>query len=116
VLGLTLAGIGIYGLLSFGVGQRTREIAVRMAIGARASDVVVMVLRNALLIVTVGLVAGLTLAYAFSNLLATLLLDVPARDPLTYFGVATTVLIAAVVAALAPALRAARRSPLDALR
>ncbi|MGD8328800.1 MAG: ADOP family duplicated permease [Acidobacteriota bacterium] len=116
VLGLTLAGIGIYGLLSFGVGQRTREIAVRMAIGARAGDVVVMVLRNALLVVAAGLVAGLTLAYAFSYLLAALLLDVPARDPITYFGVAATVLIAAVLAALAPALRAARRSPLDALR
>jgi predicted permease len=115
-LGLTLAGIGIYGLLSFGVGQRTREIAVRMAIGARAADVVAMVLRNALLVVAAGLLAGLALAYAFGHLLAALLLDVPARDPLTYLGVTATVLVAALAAALAPALRAARRSPLDALR
>jgi predicted permease len=115
-LGLTLAAIGIYGLLSFAVGQRTREIAVRMAIGARAADVVGMVVRNALVVVAVGLVAGLWLAYGLRNLVAALLADVPAGDPITYVLVVIVVVLTAVSAALLPALRAVRGSPLDALR
>ncbi len=115
-LGLALAGIGVYGLLSFAVSQRTREIAVRMAIGARATDVVTMIVRNALLVVAAGLAAGLALAYGFSGLIEALLFDVSARDPFTFLAVAVTVLVAGVAAALIPALRAARRLPLDALR
>jgi predicted permease len=115
-VGLTLASIGIYGLLSFAVGRRTREIAVRMAVGARAADVVSMVLRNALMVVGSGVVVGMWAAYVLAHLIAALLVEVPARDPLTFAAVAVTVLLAAAGAALVPAIRAVRMAPVDALR
>jgi putative ABC transport system permease protein len=89
---------------------------VRMAIGARGANVVAMVMRNALFVVGAGVIAGLWLAYALGYLIGALLVDVPARDPVTFAAVAATVLVAAVAAAFVPALRAVRMSPVDALR
>ncbi len=128
-LGLALAAVGIYGLLSFAVSRRTREIAVRMAVGARGADVVAMVVRNALLVVGAGAVVGMWAVYALGHLVAALLaeipasdpitallVEIPARDPVTFAGVAATVFLTALGAALVPAVRAVRMSPVDALR
>jgi putative ABC transport system permease protein len=113
---LTLAALGIYGLLAVFVGGRTREIGIRLAIGASPSSVARHVVGDSLVTATVGIVLGSALALATGRLLEGLLVGVSGRDPLTLGAVAVVLLGAALAAALLPARRAARVDPVTALR
>jgi putative ABC transport system permease protein len=113
---LLIAGVGLFGVLSFSVAQRTREIGVRSALGARAFDIVALVLRQALWIVGVGVTVGLTVALVGVRLLATFLYGISPHDALTFVAVPIGVVAVAVVACLVPARRAATVDPLTALR
>jgi putative ABC transport system permease protein len=116
VLALTLAGIGVYGVMAYGVNQRTRELGIRLALGARAASVQAMVLRQGLALTVAGLALGLVGALALSRLLATLVYGVNPTDP-RVLGVAVLVLaFVSVVACLVPAIRATRVDPIEALR
>ena len=116
LLAMMLASVGIYGLMHYSVAQRTHEIGVRMALGARPANVVGMVIGQGISLAAMGLVAGLAGAWWLTRLLASLLFGITASDPLT-FGVAAILLTAvAVLASLIPAWRAARVDPLAALR
>jgi predicted permease len=113
---LSLAAMGLYGLLSYGVAQRTSEIAVRIALGARATGVVAMILRETMVLVGAGLIVGGGLAAGASRLIASRLYGVQPQDPVT-LAVATGLLLAvALSAAYLPARRAARLDPMRALR
>jgi ABC-type antimicrobial peptide transport system permease subunit len=116
VVALVLAAIGIYGVTAYTVAQRTPEIGVRMALGANAGDVLRLVLRQALILVGVGLATGLMLALALSRLLDSLLFDLSATDPVTYTAIALILGAVALVASWLPARRATRVDPLRALR
>lgn len=115
-LALLLAAVGLYGLMTFATTRRTGEIGLRMALGARRGDVVRMVLLEALRLVATGLVVGIPLAYATTRLLRNQLFDVPAGDPVSIMVAVVVLCGSAAVAALVPALRAARVDPLVALR
>jgi ABC-type antimicrobial peptide transport system permease subunit len=115
-IALVLTLIGTYGVLSYLVAQRSREIGVRMALGASVSAVVGLVMRQSLRYAVIGLVAGTVAAIAVSRLAGSLLIIVDAFDPAGYaFGIAA-VLLACVAAAWAPSRRAARVNPVEALR
>ncbi|MGE0451988.1 MAG: ABC transporter permease [Vicinamibacteria bacterium] len=113
---LLLALQGVYGLLAFVVEQRRREIGVRMALGARAEDVLRMVLRHGVRLAFAGLAFGLAAAAAGARALESLLFGVAPFDPLTYAGATVVLLAAAALACLLPARRAARVDPIEALR
>jgi ABC-type antimicrobial peptide transport system permease subunit len=113
---LLVAGVGLFGVLSFSVAQRTREIGVRTALGAQARDIVALVLRQALWIVGMGVPVGLAVALAGVRLLSTFLYRVSPYDPLTFVVVPLLIVAAAVIACLVPARRAANVDPLTALR
>jgi ABC-type antimicrobial peptide transport system permease subunit len=115
-IAVVLAGVGIYGLLHYSVAQRTREIGVRMALGARGGDVVAMVLREGMLLATVGVGVGIVAALALTRLIASLLFGVAPDDALTIGAVATLLLMVASVACYIPARRATRVDPMTALR
>ena len=115
-IGLLLAALGLYGLTAFAVAQRTREIAVRIALGATRQSVLSLVLRQSGRLALVGTGVGLALAVGVSRLLESLLVGIGSIDPLA-FGVATVVLVGVLFAAAwAPARRAARMDPMRALR
>ena len=111
-----LAVIGLYGVLSHGVASRTREIGVRMALGATAGGIVRMVVRQGLGIVSAGLAAGLVLTLFAGRFIETKLYGVSARDPLALGAVALVLIVVAVIACLIPARRAAKTDPMEALR
>jgi predicted lysophospholipase L1 biosynthesis ABC-type transport system permease subunit len=115
-LAMTLAALGIYGLISFVVAQRTSEIGIRMALGAKSADVARMVLRQGVTMVGAGVLIGMTGAWALTRMLSSLLYGVTATDPVTFVAVPLCVLGVGVVASLAPALRAAALDPVSALR
>ena len=113
---LLLAAIGIYGVISYAVAQRTREIGVRLALGAQRRDVTRLVMRQGLRLTVAGIVLGTVVAVGASRVLSTLLYGVTAGDPLTYMGVAALLGLVAAIAAHVPARRAARVDPMVALR
>ena len=115
-LALMLACVGIYGLLSYLVSQRTQEIGVRMALGAQPSDILGTVLGRALSLAVAGVAIGLAAALALTRLLETFLFGVSARDPLTLFAVSAMLLLVASAAASIPARRAMHVDPITALR
>ncbi|HZT77468.1 MAG TPA: ABC transporter permease [Vicinamibacterales bacterium] len=115
-MALLLGVAGLYGVISYAVSQRTREIGIRMALGARAGEVTRMFVDQGLRLAGVGILVGLAAAAALTRLMASLLFDVAAVDPLTYAGVAAGLAAAAVLASYVPALRAATIDPADALR
>jgi ABC-type antimicrobial peptide transport system permease subunit len=115
ILAIALAGIGVYGVISYSVSQRTREIGIRMALGAESSRVLKMILSEALILFSAGAFIGLLCALALTRVMRGLLYEVSPFDPLT-FAVAPVLLgIVAVAAATIPGLRASRIDPIKAL-
>jgi putative ABC transport system permease protein len=113
---LVLAAIGIYGVISYSVSQRRHEIGVRMALGARPADMLKLVVRQAMVLASIGVAVGTLAAYAATRVLSSLLFEVSPTDPGTFAGVAVVLASAAFVASLVPAVRATRVDPLIALR
>ena len=116
LVALVLAGIGLYGVMSYLVGERTREIGVRLALGGRPRHVLARVLGEGIVLTLFGLAFGLGIAYLLSETVSTLLFNVTPTDPLTYAAIAGLVLAVATVAAFLPARRATRVDPLSVLR
>jgi ABC-type antimicrobial peptide transport system permease subunit len=113
---LLLAAIGLYGVLSYGVSERQREMGVRAALGASRGRIVALVVREGLIVVTAGLVVGLAGAAASSRLMEAALFGVTPLDPLSYLFAPAILLAVAVAACLVPARRASRVEPAEALR
>src|SRR5206468_7882346 len=116
VIALFLAGVGLYAVMAFSVGRRTREVGIRMALGAQTSHVVNMVLRQGLAQLAVGMTLGLALALGVSQLMKIILFEVQPRDPFTFASVAAVLSAAGILACVIPARRATRVDPLVALR
>jgi putative ABC transport system permease protein len=116
VLTLVLAAVGVYGVLASMVGRRTREIGIRVALGARPAQVVAMVLRQSLAVVAGGVVVGLALALAATKAIASLLFGVGPTDALTFGATAATLVAVGLAASYVPARRATRVNPTEALR
>jgi ABC-type antimicrobial peptide transport system permease subunit len=115
-LGLLLAGIGLYGIIAFAVAQRTREIGIRMAIGASPRAVLALVLRQGIGLAIAGLAAGAALGAIATRAVAGALYGVSVADPIAWLAAAGILLAAAALAHLIPALRAMRIDPVQALR
>jgi predicted permease len=115
-LGLLLASIGLYGVVASSVARRTREVGIRMALGARREDVLGLVVREGMLLMGFGLLTGLALAFAASRLLTSMLYGITPADPVTYAVVALTLGLVAFLANLLPARRATEVDPVVALR
>jgi ABC-type antimicrobial peptide transport system permease subunit len=115
-LALLLASIGVYGLLSQSVAQRTRELGVRIAVGARPGDVYRLVVGEGLRLTAIGLSAGVVMALVASRSVAALLYGIAPTDIATFAAVIGTLLTVAIAASYLPARRAMRVSPIDALR
>jgi putative ABC transport system permease protein len=116
MVAMTLAAIGIYGVIAYSVAQRTREIGIRMALGGQRGDMLSMVLRQSLTVVLIGIVVGLAGAFAGTRLLASLLYGVGANDVTTYAAVVLLLGAAAFLASYIPARRAMKVDPMIALR
>jgi len=115
-LALALAAVGIYGVMAYSASQRTREIGVRMALGARPADVLALVLGQSGRLVLAGVVLGLAAALALTRLMGSLVFDVKPSDPITYALTPAVLLSVAFLASYLPARRAARVDPMEALR
>lgn len=115
-IALVLATAGIYGVMAYFVTQRTREIGVRIALGAQWRDVLKLILKNGMLLVTLGLIIGLAGALTLTRLMTSLLFEVSPTDPITFVAVAVCVILAALLACYIPARRAIKVDPLIALR
>lgn len=116
VLALALAAIGLYGVMSFSVSRRTREIGIRMALGAHSADVLKMVLRQGMTLTMLGVGIGLLFAFATTRLMKTLLYGISATDPVTFAAIAGLLIAVALMACFLPARKAAKTSPLVALQ
>jgi putative ABC transport system permease protein len=116
VLALLLAAVGLYGVVSYSVAQRTREMGVRIAIGASRSSVLSLVVGEGLRLVAVGAVLGLLISLALTRWMATLLYAIGPRDATMFAAAAVTLLITGLLASYVPARRATRIDPVNALR
>ena len=116
LLGLTLAMVGVYGVISYSTAQRTHEIGIRVALGAQRSEILRLILREGVLIVGVGLAAGCAATLVIARLIANLLVGVGPADPLTYAAVVSVLALIAAIACSVPARRAMRVDPMVALR
>jgi len=115
-LGLVLAIVGVYGVLSYSVSQRTQEIGIRIALGAQRRDILAVIGRQGLLITAAGMTFGLIAAFAVSRLVSVFLVGITPVDPITYIGVSASLIVVAGLAMYLPARRAAMVDPMVALR
>lgn len=115
-IALVLSAAGLYGVISYLVAQRTRELGIRLALGAQAQDVVLLVMRQGARLTAVGIALGLLGAFLFTRVLESLIYGVSARDPLTFAAIAALLAGVALLATWIPAERAARVDPLVAIR
>ncbi len=115
-LALVLAAIGIYGILAYGVSQRTNEMGIRMAVGAQSRNVIAMILRETLVILSIGLIAGLAVSIGVTRLIASRLFGIHAMDPLVLGSAVVVMSAIGLLAAYGPAWRASRIDPITALR
>ncbi len=116
VLALLLACIGLYGLMAYGVVRRTTEMGIRMALGAQGRRLIVMVVKDAMGLVAVGIAVGLPAAWIASRWMESMLFGLKPTDPTTVAGSVLVLLAAALIAAYLPARRASRIDPMTALR
>jgi ABC-type antimicrobial peptide transport system permease subunit len=114
-LALLLATVGLYSVIAFTVAQRTREIGIRVALGAARTDIRRLILRQGVVISGLGIIVGLALGFVVSRLIASQLMVTPS-DPVSFAGTAGALLIVSLAASLLPARRAASMDPLQALR
>ena len=112
---LVMAAVGIYGVMSYSVSQRTHEIGVRMALGAQRADVLRLMLKQGLLLAIVGVVAGLAASFGLTRVISTLLFEVAATDKVTFAAVSAGLFVVTLLASYIPAWRATRVDPLVAL-
>ena len=115
-MALLLGLVGIYGVISYAVSQRTREIGIRMALGARQQELTAMFVRHGLLLAAIGVAGGLGVALGLTRLMKSLLFEVRPVDPLTYLAVSAALFAAAALASFVPSLRASRVDPVEDLR
>jgi ABC-type antimicrobial peptide transport system permease subunit len=115
-IALVLAAVGIYGVMSYSVAQQTREIGIRMALGARHSDVLKMTVKQGAQLVGAGLAIGLVVAFGLTRVMTSLLFGISATDPVTFLSIGGVLLAVALLASYIPALRATRVDPMVALR
>jgi len=115
-LALVLGAVGIYGVISYSVAQRTRELGIRIALGARRAELLLMILREGAKLAFAGVAIGLLGALLLTKLMASLLYGVGTRDPLTYASVGVLLVFVALIASYLPARRATRVDPVVALR
>jgi putative ABC transport system permease protein len=113
---LVLAAIGLYGLLSYMVTQRTLEIGLRMALGAQRADVLGMIVRRGLALTLIGVGTGLAISMLITRLLSGMLFGIPPTDPVTFAATAALLLLVGLAASCVPAFRAARMDPMKTLR
>ena len=116
LVALTLAGLGLYGVISSAVSARTREIGIRVALGAHSTDVRALIIRHGMLLTAVGLVIGLGGSLLLTPVLQSFLIDLPASDSATFGAVAVALVAIALVACYVPARRATRIDPIATLR
>ena len=116
VIAVTLSAVGLYAVMAYSVTQRTQEIGVRLALGAGGNQVLWLILRRGLIQVAIGVTIGLTGAFFMSKALGSVLVQITARDPLTFAGISILLVLVAIAACVIPARRASRVDPLVALR
>ncbi len=116
LVALIMSAAGIYGVMAYFVAMRTREIGIRLALGAQRHDVLKLVLRTGMILAVTGLTLGLASAFALSRLMSTLLFEVAPTDPVTFVAVAAFLILVALLACYIPARRAMKVDPLVALR
>jgi len=115
-MALLLGAVGLYGVIAYSVSQRTREIGIRIALGAQQNNVMRLILGEGMLVILIGLAIGLAGSLALTRFISSLLFGVTATDPLTFAGVAVLLAVVALAACYIPARRATRVDPMVALR
>src|SRR5262249_22024278 len=113
---LLLTAFGLYGVIAYSISQRTQEIRIRMALGAHVGDGLCMVIADGMTMALIGVSLGLTVAFAATRLMTSLLFGVGATDPLTYASIAALIMLIALLACYLPARRATKVDPMIALR